>query len=96
MSKTIPIWAAVLNRAVQRLRLRSPAQGSLAAASGGGGRQAAAAAAAWDTEVHLPPWVSANEANSVRRLLDAWVDSLLEVRPVCTSNLPPQHRPVTK
>ncbi len=96
----MPIWAAVMNRAVQRLR-----QGALAVADGATPRgphaeagraaaatnvdeeeQAAAPAAGsagveqpWDCDVHLPAWVSANEAHSIRLLLDGWVDSLLEV-----------------
>ncbi|PSC72713.1 initiator tRNA phosphoribosyl [Micractinium conductrix] len=111
MSKTVPIWAAVLNRAVHRLRCQrrraaggaaaadaaadpdaaalgeaAAAAGAAAAAAGAGGTAvqggaeggvADGAAAAWDCAVHLPPWVSEVEANSIRQRLDGWVDDLL-------------------
>ena len=113
MSKTVPIWAAVLNRAVHRLRCQrrraaggaaaadaaadpdaaalgeaAAAAGAAAAAAGAGGTAvqggaeggvADGAAAAWDCAVHLPPWVSEVEANSIRQRLDGWVDDLLGV-----------------
>ena len=99
MSKTVPMWAAVMNRAVQQLRHgtagaapAAPGQSAEAAqpAAGGSGGEAAPAGAPaavpaaderpWDCDVHLPAWVSANEANSIRQLLEGWVDRLLEVR----------------
>ncbi|EFN58577.1 hypothetical protein CHLNCDRAFT_7874, partial [Chlorella variabilis] len=66
MSKTVPMWAAVMNRAVQQL------PGAPAAVPAADERP-------WDCDVHLPAWVSANEANSIRQLLEGWVDRLLEV-----------------
>jgi tRNA A64-2'-O-ribosylphosphate transferase len=60
----VPIWAAVLNRAVLRLRQ---------------GAAAAAAAEAWDQGVHLPAWISANEQNQIRQRIPAMVDELVEV-----------------
>ena len=36
---------------------------------------------AWDTQLHLPPWVPAGEARQVEQLLDGWVAELLRVRP---------------
>ena len=102
MSKTVPIWAAVMNRAVARLRgfggaTVAAAAGQAATAAGqgaalvGDGNAAAGAAAAaagsicsppedpWDCDVHLPPWVSEVEANSIRQRLEGWADRLLEV-----------------
>lgn len=64
LAKTVPFWAAVMNRAVQRLRQRQGTDGGFVS---------------WDTDVHLPPWVSGNERHQIRLRLDAWADSLEEV-----------------
>lgn len=34
----------------------------------------------WDTELHVPPWISANEANQISMRLDSWAQELLQVR----------------
>lgn len=65
MSKTVPVWACVVNRAVARL------------AAEGGAAAAAAAADAWDTDLHLPPFVPASERAQIEALLPSWVDALL-------------------
>eukprot|EP00775_Hariotina_reticulata_P002442 gene2442-2745_t len=39
----------------------------------------AAAAVDWDTALHLPLWVSANEAQAIESNIDGWVERLLEV-----------------
>ena len=95
MSKTVPMWAAVMNRAVLRLRQAAAAHQVAQQAAqqpGGSGPSTAEAAAAdaaaaeaaaeaeWDCGVHLPAWVSDHEANTVRQRLEGWVDQLLEVR----------------
>ena len=78
MSKTIPIWAAVLNRAVLRWRqqaARQPPGGAQAEAEAEPAAEAEAAAS-WDCDVHLPAWVSENEAHNVRLRLDGWVEKV--------------------
>ena len=94
------MWAAVMNRAVLRLRQAAAAQQAVQQATQHAAQQAggnspckaeaaaatlaaaveAAADAEWDCDVHLPAWVSDNEANTVRQRLEGWVDQLLEVR----------------
>jgi hypothetical protein len=73
LTKTLPTWAAVLNRAVKRLRRRQQEQQEGAAADG-------AQPLAWDEDVHLPPWISNNERHQIEMRLEGWVDQLLEVR----------------
>eukprot|EP00873_Tetraselmis_striata_P021935 jgi/Tetstr1/442199/TSEL_030347.t2 len=68
-SKTIPIWACVINRAVAVWRRRAPPPaGGVAPTQSGAG---------WDTELHLPLWISAVERGSIEALLDGFVDRLL-------------------
>lgn len=57
LTKTVPIWAAVLNGAAARLRSEP----------------------SWAQGVHLPPWISGNEANEIEKRLEGWVDALLEM-----------------
>ena len=112
-SKTIPMWAAVVNRAVAAVRrekafrlpgtivpLLAAANGPAAAEdlAGGGmeGPESEARCAAgiaseasasaqeasgsdpeWDVGLHLPLWVSANEALQIESRLDGWVEELL-------------------
>ena len=94
MSKTVPMWCAVMNRAVLLLRTAATAAAGAAPAGAGPGGQRGEragegegeggegpeAGGAWDCDVHLPPWVSANERNSIRQLLEGWVDQLVQVR----------------
>lgn len=88
MSKTIPIWAAVMNRAVLRLRQQAAQQvqhGDEQAAqqaqqaAGVTPQQTSGPGTGWDCDVHLPPWVSEVEANNIRQRLEGWVDDLLGV-----------------
>ena len=52
-----------------------PAPGAAACEEGSG------AEAAWDTELHLPPWVTATEHSQTEQCLDGFVRQLLEARP---------------
>lgn len=92
LTKTIPIWAAVLNRAVQRLRRQQEQQEQqqLGSGSGGGGPPSSSNGSSssssgagrqegWDEDVHLPPWISHNEKHQILQRLDGWVDQLLQV-----------------
>lgn len=57
--------------------------GSSSSGGGGAGANAEAEAGAddsWDTGVHLPLWISANERQQIEVLLPAFVQQLLEVR----------------
>jgi tRNA A64-2'-O-ribosylphosphate transferase len=64
LTKTVPMWCAVLNRAVAAHRQRAPAPPP----AGGAG--------CWDAELHLPPWASPNEAAGIAARLPGWVADL--------------------
>ena len=85
-SKTIPMWAAVINRAVAAIRESSSGPGSAAGITLGSPPSDGAAAVApenyvgqsgSDCDLHLPLWVSANEAQQIEARLDGWVQELL-------------------
>ena len=63
-SKTVPIWAAVVNAAVATLK----------AASG-----AKELDPAWADTLQLPPWVPLGETERVRQHLPGWAVELLQV-----------------
>jgi tRNA A64-2'-O-ribosylphosphate transferase len=67
LSKTVPIWAAVLNHAVAEHRDRAT------------GAPLSAATAAWRTGVALPPWVTPSEAVAIDARVPGWAASLLAV-----------------
>lgn len=67
MNKTIPIWTTVLNRAICLIRTARPMQDS------------ASDERKWDTELHLPIWVSSVERNAIEARMDSWVQSLIQV-----------------
>ncbi|GFP86739.1 uncharacterized protein c3f10.06c [Phtheirospermum japonicum] len=74
MSKTIPIWTCVLNRAISSYRARvgcdySPenesATDNLEQLSSG-----------WDCSLHLPLWVSQTEKAMIEKRLEGWTNDL--------------------
>ncbi|EFJ52832.1 hypothetical protein VOLCADRAFT_55451, partial [Volvox carteri f. nagariensis] len=76
MTKTIPIWAAVVNRAAW------PRQWQLQrrdAGNGVGHGDGDGVGDGWDVGLHLPLWISSNERAQIERRLDGWVDALLRV-----------------
>lgn len=77
-TKTVPIWCAVLNRAVQEVRqhLRTAEY----AHNGHEPEGSQSEAASWDCDLHVPPWVSENEANHISARLDSWTTELLQAR----------------
>ena len=84
LSKTIPIWAAVVNRAVGLFRDKAGKQPNVnpqpiedSAAS-----PTPAAETVWDTKLCLPPWVPAGEAMQIEQLIDGWAAELLQVTPL--------------
>ena len=85
LTKTLPCWAAVLNRAVAEVRRQQQQQqGEQEQQQQQQHReqqqQQQGSAAEWDTDVHLPPWVPDHEAHQIRQRLEGWAASLLEVR----------------
>jgi len=61
LTKTVPLWCAVINRAIASHRQRA---------------QAPPPADGWDLELHLPPWASRNEAAGIAARLPSWVADL--------------------
>lgn len=72
LSKTVPIWCAVVNRAIALRRAAS----------------AASAAADWDEEVYLPAIVSPSERSQIQAKLDDWAEKLEVRPVLCKQSLP--------
>ena len=87
LSKTIPIWTAVLNRAVAIVRSCTELQhGTLSQPTAGGAESPAFGAdSTWDTQLYMPPWVPAGEVTQIEQLLDGWAVELLQVGPFPSS-----------
>lgn len=96
MSKTIPIWACVINRALADLREdldKRPnhlerQEDALDYEENGSGRHSSDG----DCQLHLPIWVSETEKNNIANLLDTWVEDLK----TCGANLVPLARTLRK
>jgi hypothetical protein len=96
MSKTIPIWACVMNRALADFRKNldespnhlRPQEDALGSEENGSGRHSLD----WDCELHLPIWVSETEKNNIADRLDTWVEDLK----TCGANLVPLARMLRK
>ncbi|KAL6221073.1 hypothetical protein ACLB2K_008825 [Fragaria x ananassa] len=77
MSKTIPIWACVLNRSIHnhRERMRQIALGEPSACNEHSvdTRQMPVD---WDCSLHLPLWVSGTERASIEKRLEEWTQQL--------------------
>jgi len=72
-SKTVPIWACVLNRLLARYRQQQHAEQEV--------RQEEQTAAeegsqegGWDEALHLPPWIPPSETAQIEALLPKWVE----------------------
>jgi tRNA A64-2'-O-ribosylphosphate transferase len=77
-SKTIPIWACVINRAVARLRAAGAGAGE-GGAGAGAGAAAAATAVAWDTTLHTPPRVVLDDERAqIESRLEGMVTTLID------------------
>ncbi|KAL5729020.1 hypothetical protein ACHQM5_002029 [Ranunculus cassubicifolius] len=68
MSKTIPIWTCVLNRAIAKYRKRMQGDGV--------GVENTESDKDWDCSLHLPLWVSKTEMQSIENLIEDWVTEL--------------------
>lgn len=74
MSKTIPIWACVINRALADIHKNlNPQEYALDIEENGAGGHSLDY---WDCQLHLPIWVSETEKNNIANLLDSWVEAL--------------------
>ncbi|KAL6841692.1 hypothetical protein ACP4OV_028521 [Aristida adscensionis] len=76
MSKTIPIWCSVLNRAIERHRLRAIRKGSAANSENVDNGDAVENSGPWnwDSSVHLPVWVLDTERNAIEGRIEEWTD----------------------
>ena len=96
MSKTIPIWACVINCALADLRKNldvttndlKPQEDTVVSEENGSGRHSLD----WDCHLHLPIWVSDTEKNNIANRLDTWVEDLK----TCGANLLPLARTLRK
>lgn len=74
LTKTIPLWAAVVNRAVARYRRQRPLSQTADAR-----RRGELEVTQWDDTLHLPLWISLNERAQIEARLSDWTDQLLKV-----------------
>ncbi|XP_020089262.1 uncharacterized protein C3F10.06c isoform X2 [Ananas comosus] len=76
MSKTIPIWACVLNRAIkdllQTMVRDSERDGELLNISSNEGAEMMPTSANWDSSLHLPLWVPDTEKAAIEGRLEDW------------------------
>ncbi|WOL09137.1 hypothetical protein Cni_G17890 [Canna indica] len=81
MSKTIPIWACVLNRAIKNYLQRMPSEshpdGELESeVSSNGNVEEKVRSSDWDCTLHLPIWVPNSEKAIIETHLQEWTTSL--------------------
>ncbi|BAF19766.1 tRNA A64-2'-O-ribosylphosphate transferase isoform X1 [Oryza sativa Japonica Group] len=69
MSKTIPIWCCVLNRAIERYRLQT---NNKSAAVANKDAEKISESSNWDNSVHLPVWVLETEKNAIEGRIEEW------------------------
>ncbi|XP_062229010.1 tRNA A64-2'-O-ribosylphosphate transferase isoform X3 [Phragmites australis] len=81
MSKTIPIWCCVLNRAIERQRQQAINNGSTvnsevvgSPAMWNGDTEKNSGSSNWDSSVHLPVWVLDTEKNAIEGHVEEWTD----------------------
>ncbi|XP_057545708.1 uncharacterized protein C3F10.06c isoform X2 [Amaranthus tricolor] len=82
MSKTIPIWTCVLNRAIQRYRNMMHDNGGVQHMNGKTSHEndekSKEVIKDWDCSLHLPLWVPETEKASIENLLDSFTTLLEE------------------
>ncbi|XP_038985247.1 uncharacterized protein C3F10.06c isoform X2 [Phoenix dactylifera] len=81
MSKTIPIWTCVLNRAVKNYLLRMPAESqrdgeSESYCSPNEKADVRLLSDDWDNSLHLPLWVPENEKAAIEGHIEEWTKQL--------------------
>lgn len=74
-SKTIPIWACVLNRAVHQHR-KGLAEEKSGNPPSEFNHSSTSEADSWDCSLHLPLWVSNTEREKIEQQIDKWVSLL--------------------
>lgn len=78
MSKTIPIWCSVLNRAIERHRLqaihKSAEVNYQSSTLLNGDAENNSDLSNWDSSVHLPVWVLGTEKNAIEGHIEEWTD----------------------
>jgi tRNA A64-2'-O-ribosylphosphate transferase len=83
-TKTVPIWCAVLNRAVWEVRHQM--QTADYARGGFDPECSVPEADLWDCDLHVPAWVSENEATHIRTQLTIWSMQLLQASKLWTQS----------
>ncbi|XP_058732244.1 uncharacterized protein C3F10.06c isoform X1 [Vicia villosa] len=76
MSKTIPIWTCVLNRAISQFRTDSNIHENDAALPQEDCNGCGEIARDWDCSLHLPLWVPQTEKASIEEHLEEWTEQL--------------------
>ncbi|KAK2998388.1 hypothetical protein RJ639_024583, partial [Escallonia herrerae] len=78
MSKTIPIWTCVVNRAIMNYRnqLRKATMERESSMSDQNGDRTLPVSPGWDCSLHLPIWVPDTERAAIEDLLDEWTKQL--------------------
>lgn len=77
MSKTIPIWTCVLNRAISNHRARLDGSGTLKNESNRSDEHTSNIvqdSSGWDCSLHLPLWVSETEKAMIEARLEGWTN----------------------
>ncbi|XP_072985442.1 tRNA A64-2'-O-ribosylphosphate transferase isoform X1 [Typha latifolia] len=78
MSKTIPIWACVLNRAIKKhLQMMAgyvESDDGLSSTSSNEPMEMRTIPVYWDSSLHLPLWVLDTEKAAIERRLDEWTE----------------------
>ena len=92
LSKTVPVWAAVLNRAVAAERIARTAKPTGIAkarpfcsspqpsVTGDSCQSLPMPDGSWDTTLHLPTWVPQSEHEQISSRLDSWVQQLQQLQ----------------
>ncbi|KAK6151846.1 hypothetical protein DH2020_014481 [Rehmannia glutinosa] len=78
MSKTIPIWTCVLNRAIFIYRARTKISDSPEneSATSNAHDSLGQLSSGWDCSLHLPLWVSETEKAMIEKRLEGWTNEL--------------------
>ncbi|XP_030530176.1 tRNA A64-2'-O-ribosylphosphate transferase isoform X2 [Rhodamnia argentea] len=80
MSKTIPIWTCVMNRAIVNYRRKMCSDGLISKGGLDKSNQhensEGQAPLDWDCSLHLPLWVSETERSTIEKRLESWTHQL--------------------
>ena len=76
-SRTIPIWCAVWNRAIKQFREKMKAEEEDEERQKNGASSSSLTDLPWDTDLHMPTWVSDMETRQIESRLAGFVSTLL-------------------